>query len=80
MQLQTLIEHGSKLVLMDGTMKTNKYDWVLITIIVRDGQLKWQPAAQIIMSRENSHLYHRAYITLLKVAKRFSMRPTIQQI
>jgi hypothetical protein len=65
-QLEKLRRFGW-LTLIDSTHKTNKYDWRLFTLYVRDNHSSWDVGAHFFVSNEDSDTVAEA----LKIIRRF---------
>ncbi len=66
-QLKNLERHGW-LTLIDSTYKTNKYDYQLFTLYIRNNYGCWDVGAHFFVSNENSHTIAEG----LKIIKRFA--------
>lgn len=66
-QLENLMHYGW-LTLIDSTHKTNKHDWRLFTLYIRDGCGSWNVGGHFFVSREDSQVVKEA----LKIMRRFA--------
>ena len=58
-QLKKLLHHGW-LTLIDSTHKTNRYDWRLFTLYIRDSYGCWDAGAHFLVSNEDSDTIAKA--------------------
>lgn len=65
-QLQNLLQHG-RLALIDSTHKTNKHDWRLFTLYVRNSFGCWDVGAHFFVSNEDGDTVTAA----LKIVRRY---------
>src|SRR6185369_16891224 len=72
-QLEKLRCHGW-LTLMDSTHKTNKHDWRLFTLYVRNGYGCWNVGAHFFVSDENSETIAEALRIIRKKCPRWIPR------
>jgi len=72
-QFEKLKRHGW-LTLMDSTHKTNKYDWRLFTLYIRDGCGCWNVGAYFFVSNEDSETIARALRIIRNQCPRWTPR------
>src|SRR2546423_7476657 len=72
-QLKNLVHYGW-LTLIDSTHNTNKHDWHLFTLYIRDGCGCWNVGGHFFVSRENSETVTAALKTIRTFAPRWSPR------
>ena len=71
-QLEKLWQYGY-LTLIDSTHKTNRYDWRLFTLYIRDGFGCWDVGAHFLASGEDGETVGAA----LKIVRQFERRGTL---
>ncbi|CAG8820899.1 8940_t:CDS:2, partial [Cetraspora pellucida] len=72
-QLKKLERHGW-LTLIDSTHKTNRYDWRLFTLYIRDTYGCWNVGAHFFVSSEDSDMVAEALLIVRKKCCRWSPR------
>ena len=72
-QLKKLERHGW-LTLMDSTHKTNRYDWCLFTLYVRDTYGCWNVGAHFFVSNEDADTVAQALTIIRNMCCRWSPR------
>jgi hypothetical protein len=66
------LEVNDFVVLMDSTHQTNRWDWYLFTVLVRDSHCSWRPGACFLTESQHSNLIAAGLRAVRQLAPQFA--------